>query len=71
MLCEIVGAEKSDFEEYIWEEDSTREDRLVSRLVELSPEVIQLDDIQDEVLVQLLREIFIGRVRRKPEQIGQ
>ena len=59
------------FEEYIWEEDYTREDRLVSRLVELSPEVIQLDDIQDEVLVQLLREIFIGRVRRKPEQIGQ
>ena len=58
-------------EDYLWEEDSTREDRLISRLVELSPEVIQLEDVQDEVLVQLLREIFVGRVRRAPEQVGQ
>ena len=59
------------FEDYLWEEDSTKEDRLISRLIALSPEVICLDEVSDMLLVQLVREIFVGRVRRKEEQLNR
>ena len=45
------------------EPDATKEDLLLSGLIDLAPEIIDLGQVSDDDLKGLLADIFVGRVR--------
>ena len=42
----------------------SQEDILLSKLVNLAPETIDISEVADEQLAELLRSVFVGRTRR-------